>query len=162
MALLANKILLGLAVPGLPALATLLGIFLLMTGFGLLLASGLLLLIRHILLAIRTYFSAPQRKLRRVLFAANHQDAIRQRFHFQKLKLKLIYEAKRQRLAQANEHKHLKALSKSISHDLQTLKTKLPKHLYRQLQQDNRTFLKQKNRQALLELQQKIAGLICT
>jgi hypothetical protein len=159
LALLIDKLLLWLHVPLLPELATRLGIGLLFLGFGILLCGGLIMLGRLVCSAVIGYFSAPQRQLRRLLFTANYQENLNQRFYWRKRKVAITNDAKRQRLLVADNHKHIKSLSKAIQRDLSARKRQLPKAVYRQLEQELKDCCQQLNADALLALQLKIANL---
>lgn len=110
-------------------------------------------------MSVCTYFSAPQRAQRRLWFTQAKQDQLRRLHHFKSVQLRYVYELKRQHLLRANNRKHIQALSKAIHKDLQKLKTQLPVAKYKQLKQEHRQYRKQQNIPALLQLQQKIAGI---
>lgn len=158
-ALLIDKLLLWWHIPFLPELATRLGIGLLFLGFGILLCGGLVMLGRLVYSAEIGYFSAPQRQLRRLLFTANYQENLKQRFYWRKRKVAINNDAKRQRLLQADNRKHIKSLGKAIQRDLSALKRQLPQADYLQLEQELKAYRQELNADDLIALQVKIANL---
>jgi len=159
LALFIGKLLLWRHIPLLPELATRLGITLLLLGFGVLLCGGLVMLGRLVCRAVTGYFSAPQRQLRRLLFTANYQENLKQRFYWRKMKVAITNDVKRERLLVADNRRHIKSLSKAVRRDLSALKRQLPKTAYRQLQQELDSYRQELNADALLALQLKIANL---
>ncbi len=153
-------LLLWLAIPGLSDLLTKIGVFILIFAFGILLSSGLFIIIKLTLLAFLNYVSANERLARRLLFINAKQDQLKQLFYFKTIQVNYFSELRRKRLLQANNKQHLKSLAKVINKDLQSLKKHLPKSHYLQLHQVYRQSLKQQNIEALLKLQTEITTLI--
>ncbi|MCX7099687.1 MAG: hypothetical protein NTV43_17480 [Methylococcales bacterium] len=152
-------VLLALAMPGLPGFLTQLGLAALFGGFALLLASGLWLLLKAMVLACFDYFSVQQRAARRVLFVQGQQDAVQRRYYFRLQQLNYFNRIRRKKLLVANDKQHLKSLSLAITKDLQSIRPKLPKASYQQLYNEHIQCRKQRDIEALLRLQQKITRI---
>ena len=152
--------LLWLAVPRLPELMTRIGLTILLSGFALLLISGLFIIIKLTIDSCFDYFSARQRLQRRLLFIQGQQDRLKQLFYFQTLQINYLNELKRKQLLNANNRQHLQSLSKAIDKDLQSMKQQLSTTTYRQLQRENIQYRDQKDVEALLNLQQKLATIV--
>lgn len=152
--------LLWLAVPALPGALTILASAMLLSGFSILIISGLLGCLKIIVRAILDYFSSKQRAQRQLWFVWDKKDRLERLFYFKTRQLRYFNELHRKRLLKRNDCKHLRVLSKSIDKNLLLLKTKLPKTIYLQLQQDHACFKSQQDIEALLTLQKKISTLM--
>ena len=148
------------AVPGLPELMTQLGLAALLIAFGLLLAAGLAVIFKRIIRSFIAYFSARQRWQRRLWFIQAQQDRLKQLFYFRGVQIRYFNELNRKRLLSANNRKHLRSLSKAIAKDLLSVKQRLPKTTYLQLQQEHSRYRELQDIEGLLKLQQKIAALV--
>ena len=153
-------LLLWLAVPGLPGLMTQLGLATLLSGFALLLITGLFAIIKLIIASCFDYFSATQRVQRRLWFIQAKQDQLKQLFYFKTVQINYFNELKRKRLLSANNRQHIHSLSKAIDKDLLSIKQQLSKTTYLQLQRENAQYRDQQDIEALLKLQQKIATIV--
>ena len=153
-------LLLWLAIPGLPGLMTQLGLATLLSGFALLLITGLLLIGKLVVTACLDYFSTRQRLQRRLLFSQAKQEQFKQLFYFKKVQINYFNEVKRKRLLMADNRQQLQALSHAIDKDLLMLKPQISNTTYLQLQQENTRYRNQQDIEALLTLQQKIATLV--
>ena len=122
-------LLLWLAVPGLPGLMTQLGLATLLSGFALLLITGLVAIIKLIIAACFDYFSAKQRVQRRLWFIQAKQEQLKQLFYFKTVQINYFNELKRKRLLSANNRQHIQSLSKAIDKDLLSLNNSYPKQL---------------------------------
>ena len=149
-------LLLSLRLPSLPELFTQLGIVTLLSAFLLLVLTGLLMVIKRIVVAWKVYFSASQRLQRRVWFIQAKQDRLVRLLHFRRVQINYFTKLKRKQLLNANDQQQLKALSKQIARDLLRIKQQLPKVIYMQLQQEHKQCLVLQDMAALLTLQQKI------
>jgi hypothetical protein len=154
------ELLLWLAVPGLPGVLTALATAMLLSGFVMLIVTGLWGVGKIIVNAVLTYFSAKQRAQRRLWFAQARQDQVERLFYFKTKQIKYVNEISRKRLLKQNNLRHIRSLSKSIDKDLLSIKTKLPGATYQQLQQDHARYRNRQDIEALLSLQQKIATLV--
>ncbi|MFU8787714.1 MAG: hypothetical protein ACNA7G_01720 [Methylobacter sp.] len=153
------ELLLHLAVPGLPALLTLLASAMLLGAFCVLIIAGLAGVATATVGAIADYFSAKRRAQRRLWFAQGRHEQLRRLFYFKKMQVKYSHERSRQCLLARNNRKHIRSLSQAIDHDLLSIKNKLPETAYQQLQQDHARHRNQQNIEALLSLQQRISSL---
>lgn len=133
--------------------------FLLLSAFGLLIIGGLLSVLRLLFMSIKTYFSAPQRENRRLLFTLNQKNNRERLFYFRRLQLSYFKERQRKNILAKNNRAQINALSNSIERELFGVKHKLSKDRFTQLQLENRRYRKQQNEQALLELHTKISSL---
>ena len=156
---LSVDLLLWLAVPGLPQLLTQLGLLTLLSAFALLLTAGLFVVIKLVIAACSDYFSSRQRLQRHLWFIQARQDQLKQLFYFRTVQINYFNERKRKQLLRANNRKHIQSLSKAIDKDLRSMKQKLSKSTYLQLQQENVQYRNQQQVEALLKLQQKITTL---
>ena len=154
------ELLLWLAVPGLPGLMTRIGLATLLSAFALLLITGLVVIIKHIIASCFDYFSARQRLRRRLWFIQAQQEQLKRLFYFRTLQINYFKELKRKRLLSANNRQHIKSLSKAIDKDLQSIKQQLSKTTYLQLQREYTQYRDQQDIEALLKLQQKIATIV--
>jgi hypothetical protein len=154
------ELLLWLAVPGLPGLMTRIGLATLLSAFALLLITGLVVIIKHIIASCFDYFSARQRLRRRLWFIQAQQDRLKRLFYFKTLQINYFNELKRKRLLNANNRQHIQSLSKAIDKDLQSIKQQLPKTTYRQLQREHIQYRDQQDIESLLKLHQKIATIV--
>ena len=154
------ELLLWLAIPILPGMLTALATAMLLSGFTVLITAGLWGVGKIIVSSALDYFSAKQRVQRRLWFAWAKQDQVKRLFYFKTRQIKYVNELSRKRLLKLNNRKHIRLLSNSIDKELLSVKTKVPKNTYLQLQQDHARFRSQQNIEALLALQQKIATLI--
>ena len=153
-------LLLWLAVPRLPGLITQLGLAALLSGFALLLITGLVAIIKRIIIACFDYFSATQRIQRRLWFIQAKQDQLKQMFYFKTVQINYFNELKRNQLLSVNNRQHIQSLSKAIDKDLQPLKQRLSKTTYLQLQREMVQYRYQQDVKALLKLQQKITTIV--
>jgi hypothetical protein len=160
--LLSADLLQRLSVPGFPELITVLGMISLLSGFGLLVGNALLGIVKQTFFSTCHYFSAKERWLRRNFFIEAKQEQLKQLAYFKTLKVRYINTLKKQRLSKANDQKHIRQLSTAIAHDLKSLKKKLPKTTYLELQKENHQHRNQLDAEALLRLQQKITALVET
>ena len=149
-------LLLNLRLPSLPGLFTQLGIVMLLSAFLLLVLTGLVMVIKGIILACHAYFSASQCLQRRVWFIQAKQDRLIRLLHFRRVQINYWSKLKRKQLLNINDQQQLKALSKEIVRDLSRIKRQLPKVIYVQLQQEHKQCLVLQDMAALLTLQQKI------
>jgi len=154
------ELLLWLAVPGLPGLMTRIGLATLLSAFALLLITGLVVIIKHIIASCFDYFSARQRLRRRLWFIQAQQEQLKLLFYFRTVQINYFNELKRKRLLSANNRQHIQSLSKAIDKDLQSIKQQLSKTTYLQLQRENVRHRNQQDIEALLKLQQKIATIV--
>jgi len=154
------ELLLWLAVPGLPGLMTRIGLATLLSAFALLLITGLVVIIKHIIASCFDYFSARQRLRRRLWFIQAQQEQLKRLFYFRTVQINYFNELKRKRLLSANNRQHIQSLSKAIDKDLQSIKQQLSKTTYLQLQRENVRHRNQQDIEALLKLQQKIATIV--
>ena len=159
-AFMSVDLLLWLAVPGLPVLMTQLGLATLLSAFGLLLITGLFVLIKSIIASCFDYFSARQRLQRRLWFNQAQQDRLKRLFYFRTLQINYFNELKRKRLLSANNRQHIASLSKAIDKELQSVKQQLSKPTYLQLQRENAQYRAKQDVESLLKLQQKIATIL--
>ena len=153
-------LLLKLSLPSLPELFTQLGIVTLLSAFLLLVVTGLLMVIKRIMLTWKAYFSASQRLQRRVWFIQSKQDRLMRLLHFRAVQISYFTKLKRKQLLNTNDQQQLQALSIEITRHLSRIKRQLPKATYVQLQQERRQWLALKDMGALLRLQQKIEGFV--
>jgi biopolymer transport protein ExbB/TolQ len=151
-------VLLKLSFPGLPGLFTQLGIITLLIAFLLLVVTGLLMIIKRIVLEWKAYFSSSQRLQRRIWFIQAKQDRVIRLLHFRRVQINYFTKFKRKQLLSTNDRQQLQALSKEITQHLSRLKQQLPKAIYLQWQQEHKQWLALKDMEALLKLQQKIEG----
>ncbi len=149
-----------LAVPGLPNALTLLGSAMLLGAFAVLVIAGLLNVFKIIVRSALDYFSSKQRAQRRLWFVQAKRDQVKRLFYFKTTQMKYVNELNRKRLLKRNNRKHIRSLSRSIDKDLLSVKTKLQRSTYQQLQQDNARYRNRQDIKALLELQQKISTLV--
>jgi hypothetical protein len=149
-------LLLRLSLPSLPAVFTQLGIVTLLIAFLLLVLAGLLMLIKHIVLAWKAYFSASECLQRRLWFIQAKQDRLIRLRHFRHLQISYFTKLKRKQLLRTNDQQQLQALSKEITRHLSRIKRQLPKAIYAQWQQEHRQWLALRDMEAMLTLQQKI------
>ena len=154
------ELLLWLAMPVLPGMLTALATAILLSGFAVLITAGLWAVGRIIVNSALDYFSAKQRIQRRLWFVEAKQDQVKRLFYFKTRQIKYVNELGRKRLLRLNNRKHIRSLSNSIDKELLSVKTKLPKNTYLQLQQDHARFRSQQDIKALLALQQKITTLV--
>ena len=154
------ELLLWLAVPSLPGVLTTLGSAMLLSGFVVLSINGLLAVCKITVRSVLEYFSAGPRAQRRLLFVEAKQDQVKRLFYFKTRQIKYVNEFSRKRLLKLNNYKHIRSLSKAIDKDLLSIKTKLPRTLYQQLQQDHVRYRNKQDVEALLTLQQKINALV--
>lgn len=159
MAFVVMDILVWLAIPVLPHALSPLGIGLLLTSFGLLLATGILLLAKRVLKSVVDYFSNHHRMQRRLLFIAQKQQEITRLFHLKTDKITYLAELKRKRLLRKNNQKHLRTLSKTINTELFALKNSISDHQFKQLHADHIRYKNSQNIDALLKLQQQITSI---
>ena len=94
------------------------------------------------------------------MFVQNRKIQLKQLFYFRTVQINYFNERKRKRLLRANNRKHIQSLSKAIDKDLRSMKQKLSKSTYLQLQQENVQYRNQQQVEALLKLQQKIATIV--
>jgi hypothetical protein len=153
-------LMLWLAVPVLPGLMTQLGLATLLSGFVLLLITGLFVIIKLIIASCFDYFSATQRVQRRLLFIQAKKEQLKQLFYFKTLQISYFNELNRKRLLIANNRQHIHSLSKAIDKDLLSIKQKVSKTTYLQLQRENAQYRDQQDIDALLKLQQKITTIV--
>jgi hypothetical protein len=153
-------LLLWLAIPGLPGALTMLGSAMLLSGFSALIVCGLLGILKSIACTILDYFSLKQRVQRRLWFVQDQQEQLKRQFYYQTKQIKYFNEFSRKRLLKLNNLKHLQSLSRSINHQLLSLKPKVSQQIYLQLQHDHVRYRKQQDIEALLILQQKISTLV--
>lgn len=153
-------LLLSLSLPSLPELLTQLGIITLLSAFLLLVATGLLMVIKRTLLTWRVYFSASQRLQRRLWFIQAKQDRLVRLLYFKTVQISYFKQLKIKQLLKANDQKQLQTISKKIVRDLSRLKRQLPKATYVQLQQEHKRWLALGDLDALLTLQQKIEDCV--
>lgn len=154
------EVLLWLAVPGLPRVLTALATAMLLSGFTVLIITGLWGVGKIIVRSAWDYFSAKQRAQRRLWFAQARQDQVKRLFYFKTRQIKYFNELSRKRLLKLNNRKHIRSLSKAIDKDLLSIKAKLPGTAYQQLRQDHARYRNQQDIEALLTLQQKISNLV--
>lgn len=154
------ELLLWLAVPILPGALTMLGSAMLLSGFAVLISTGLWGVLKITARSALNYFSSKQRVQRRLWFVEAQQDRFKRLFYFKTTQLRYFNELHRKRLLQHNNRKHIQVLSKSIGKDLLSVKTKLPGTTYLQLQQDLVRYRNRQDIEALLKLQQKISILL--
>jgi hypothetical protein len=157
---LSAELLLWLAMPGLAGAFVMLGTIALLTAFTVLIVSGLSGVLKTAAKSVLGYFSAEQRAKRRLWFGMAKQDRVERLFFFKTEQVKYFNELNRKRLLMRNNRKHIRLLSASINKDLLSVKTKLPKATYLQLQQEIARYRKQQNAEALLALQQKISKIV--
>lgn len=148
-----------LAIPLLPQLLSPVGIGLLFGGFGLLLATGLLLVLWRSVKTVRDYFSASRRMQRKLWFSAQKQQEMAGLFQLKTAKIDYLARLKRHRLQSKNDRKHLRLLSKAIGRELSTIQSRVPKSQLKQLQDDFKQYKNNQDIAALLKLQQHIASL---
>lgn len=148
-----------LAAPSLLKLMTQLGLAILLSAFALLLITGLLNVLKLILQNCRAYFSAQQRKQRKLLFMQGKEEQIKQLFYFRAAQINYFHDLKRKRLLNANNRRHIRQLSKTIDKELLSVKNQLPPATFKQLQQENSRYRTRQDSAALLELQQRITML---
>jgi hypothetical protein len=153
------KVLLWLAVPGLPQVLTQLGSAILLIAFALLIISAMMGFFKAVVRSVSDYFSSKQRVQRRLLFVQDRQDQVKRLFYFKTMQLKYFSELNRKRLLRANNRKHIRSLSKAIDKDLLSMKKTMPATTYKQLQQENTCYRDQQDIVALLELQQRISTI---
>ncbi len=154
------ELLLWLAIPIFPEALTLLGSAVLISSFSLLAIAAVSGILKIITCSIRHYFSLNQQTQRRFRFIQDQQEQIKRLFHYQTKQIKYIHEFKRKRLLKHNNKQHINALSDSINLELLSLKPKLSKNFYQQLQSEHARYKNQQDIQALLILQQKISSLV--
>jgi len=157
--LVSAKMLLWLAVPYLPEFVTWLGLAIMLTASTLLMMVGLLTVIRHIMLNIRSYCSASQRQQRRLLFMQSRQDQVCQHFDFKTAQISYFHNLKRKKLLAADNRRQIQALSKAIEQELLTAEKQLSKNVFKELQHQHSVYRHRQDSEALLQLQQKIATL---
>ncbi|RIZ71459.1 MAG: hypothetical protein D0530_03905 [Methylococcales bacterium] len=153
-------LLLRLSFPSLSELFTQLGIVTLLSAFLLLATTGLLMVIKRILLAWKCYFSASQLLQRRLWFIQAKQDRLMRLLHFKQVQISYFTQLKRKQLLSANDQQQLQILSKGIIRNLSRIKRQLPKATYVQFQKEHRRWLALKDMEALLTLQKKIEDFI--
>jgi hypothetical protein len=159
LAFIAMDILAWLAIPVLPSVLSPLGLALLFSGFGLLLAGGLVLIVQRLWQSLCGYCANRQRMQRKVWFAQHQQQVIEQRFEAQTAKLRYLAEWRRQRLLHKNNTKHLRQLYKTIQQDLTRIKPQLNHQQFQQLQTELKHYKKGHDITALLKLQQHLTSL---
>lgn len=157
-AFIASDVLLRLGLPWLPETITQLGLFILLLAFGALIVSGLALIGRQVAQAVKDYFSGPQTRLRKLLFAQNRQLELARRFQAKKWQLGFVYENRRRRLLAADNQKSFDALAKAVRKDLRLLKKRSPKDIHQQWRRELSHCQRRQDSGALLNLQQKIAA----
>jgi hypothetical protein len=157
---LSAELLLWLAMPGFADAFVMLGTIALLSAFSVLIVTGLLGVLKTAAKSVLGYFSAEQRARRRLWFGLARQEQVERLFFFKTEQIKYFNELNRKRLLMRNNRKHVRLLSASIDKDLLSVKTKLPKATYLQLQQKIARYRKQQNVDALLALQQEISKIV--
>ncbi|WP_374088627.1 hypothetical protein [Methylomicrobium lacus] len=133
-----------------------LGALSLLASFALLFAALLLLAGKHILCAIRRYFSGIERRQRRLWFVQGKLDRERGLFFHRRLQTRYFLEAKMRRLTQANNRTHSRSLAKAIDSDLAAIKAQVSADLFKTWRRQNRAYRRQANIEGLIALQQTI------
>jgi len=151
-----------LAIPLFPHLLSPIGIGLLLSSFGLLLATGVLTLIKLIGQTIHNYFSTHQRMQRRLLFMGNKQQQLSHLFNLKAAKITYLADLKRNRLFRKNNRKHLRVLSKAINQDLSAIRKNLSANDFKRLHAEITHCKNKQNIEALLKLQQHITSITRT
>lgn len=139
--------------------ASLLGIFLLLAAIVAFAANSCHKFAVYLYKSLNHYFSAPERHLRRVLFALNRHAQLQQRQQLRELKLHYLYETQRQRLVRAQQREELRALAKAVTHALHTQRHRFPKAQMREFRQAYQQGVKQRDLNVLVNLLQKISVL---
>ncbi|HCT98919.1 MAG TPA: hypothetical protein DF614_02240 [Methylococcaceae bacterium] len=134
-------------------------VLLLLSAFVLLILTALFGVLRHVVAAMRRYFSAPARERRRVAFASVQHVNAQRLFHFQRLQLGYFKEIQRQRVLEKDTKAHINKLAQAIEIELQRVKPLLPSATFRQFMRKNQRYRMQQNAKALLELHNQIATL---
>jgi hypothetical protein len=137
-----------------------LGSILLLSSFFLLFIAGLLQTAKVIIRSCSRYFSSDQRIQRRVLYVQGKRNRINRLLYFRKQQIRYFHEQHIKRLRQANERKHVYFLSNTIREDLLARKKNLPSSVFKELQQEHALYLANRDGDALIKLQQKLAGKV--
>lgn len=156
---LSVDLLLALAMPALPIIMTKLGLAILLTGFSLLLCSGIYFVVKRLIGNVCAYFSAAQRWQRRLWFAQHQQLRLKQLFYWRSRQIHYFNEIKRKRLLNADNQVQIRALANAIDKDLLAIKPQLSQPFYEHLKKQNAHHKTRQNIDALLKLQQKIAAI---
>ncbi|MEC4748846.1 hypothetical protein [Methylomicrobium sp. Wu6] len=128
----------------------------LLASFALLFAALLLLAGKQILYAIRRYFSGIERHHRRLWFIQGKLDQEHRLFFHRRLQTRYFLEAKRKRLACANNRKHSLSLAKAIDRDLSIIKPHVSADQLKTWRLQNHVYRRQANIEGLITLQQTI------
>ena len=138
---------------------TQIGVALLFIEFIFLILKGLLAFTKSIVLSVGDYFSVQNRKHRQLLHIHAKRDRFERLFYFKKLQIHYFTQHKINNLLVSNHHKQLKSLSKAIRQELQLKQKEIPVTIFRQLQNEKKTYLNRQDIEALLKLQQRISTL---
>jgi hypothetical protein len=136
-----------------------LGVTIMLSAFALLVVKGLLTTCKTIMLSTAEYFSWQNRKQRRQRYLQAKQNQLNRLFYFKALQIRYFTQQKISKLLTKNNRQQLQSLSKSIQTDLRSRQKNIPVMVFKQLQHENKVFLNQQNKDALLKLQQKISTL---
>jgi hypothetical protein len=137
-----------------------LGSILLLSAFFLLFTAGLQLTAKAIIRSCYRYFSSDQRIQRRMLYIQGKQNRINRLLYFRKQQIGYFHEQHIKRLRQTDEHKHIYSLSKAIRKDLLARKHHLSSSVFKELQQEHARYHANRDGDALIKLQRKIAGKV--
>jgi len=133
-----------------------LGALSLLASFALLFAALLLLAGKHILRAIRRYFSGIERRQRRLWFVQGKLEQERGLFFHRRRQTRYFLDAKMRRLTQANNRTHSRSLAKAIDSDLAAIKARISADQFKAWRRQNHDYCKRADIEGLIALQQTI------
>lgn len=145
------------ALQGLAAFAATLGSAILLAGFALLLALGIVYALRCIAGDAARYFSRTERVLRKLLFAESRRRELQQRRFSELRQLDYVNALTRARLQRANDKRHVRLLAGSLYRQLHAARGAMPRVAYKELCQAIRRSRRRCDGEALLALQKRIA-----
>lgn len=136
-----------------------LGSILLLSALLLLFITGLLLMAKAIIRSCGRFFSSDQRIRRRWLYIQGEQIRIDRLLYFRKQHIRYLQGQRLKRLEQVNERKHIHSLAKAVHNDLLARKKHLPAIVFKELRLEHARYRTNRDSEALIMLQQKIADL---
>lgn len=102
------------------------------------------------------YFAKTATLERKMLFSQNKKNNLQRLYHFEKQQLHYRNEQLRHYLLRANHRKHLRPLAKSLDHNLNQVRDKIPRPDYRSCKQDIANHYRAENIEGLMTLHCKI------
>lgn len=131
-------------------------------GFGLLFAYSLIVLLAVYLLSksfirqLANYFHPSSKSLRQQLSLQYKRQQLQQQQAVYRYHIDYTYHSKRLSLLRANNKKQVSSLSTLINKDLQQLKKRISKNVYKQLKTEQRLHARQQHLGGLIQLHQNI------